>query len=65
MPSVVTAIAMALSIAVLAAAWPADAGNQLLRLMLLVLLGMVTYGGISLFTQRALMKELFRSISNK
>lgn len=65
MPSIVAAAIMALVVAALAAAWPTNTNNQLLRLILLVAVGIVTYGGISLHTQRILLKDLSRTAFNR
>lgn len=60
MPTLVSAAVMALVVAVFAAAWPGNTDGQWLRLTLLVAVGMVTYGGLSLITQRNLLKDLAR-----
>lgn len=65
MPSMATAAVMALMVAALAAAWPANMDNQLLRLILLVVVGIVTYGGLSLLTQRALLKDIIHVALNR
>jgi O-antigen/teichoic acid export membrane protein len=64
-PSLATAVVMALVVAVLAAVWPPRADNQLLRLALLVVVGAVIYGSLSLITQRALLKDIIRAASNR
>jgi hypothetical protein len=56
---------MALVVAALAAAWSANRDNQLPRLILLVGVGMVTYGGLSLFTQRIQLKDIIRAVFNR
>jgi PST family polysaccharide transporter len=65
MPSIATAAVMALVVAALAAAWSANRDNQLPRLILLVGVGMVTYGGLSLFTQRIQLKDIIRAVFNR
>jgi O-antigen/teichoic acid export membrane protein len=65
MPSIATAAVMAGVIEVMAVAWPANTNNQLLRLILLVVVGMVTYGGLSMCTQRALLKDIIRAVFNR
>ena len=65
MPSIVTAIVMAGVIAILAAVWPGNTNIQLPRLILLIAVGIVTYGGISLITQRALLKDIIRAVFNR
>lgn len=65
MPSMATAAVMAAVVAALAAAWPAHMDNQLARLILLVVVGIVTYGGLSLLTQRALLKDIIRVALNR
>ena len=64
-PTVATAAIMALVIAALAATWPSNVVNQLPRLILLVAVGIVTYGGLSLITQRALLKDIIRAVFNR
>lgn len=61
LPTMVSAAVMALVVASIAAAWPDNTGNQLLRLILLIVVGMVTYVGLSLLFQRTLLKDLFRA----
>ena len=65
MPSIATAVVMALAVAALAVAWPANMDNQLPRLILLVAVGIVTYAGISLLTQRTLLKDIIRAAFNR
>lgn len=65
MPSILAAIVMALVVAALAAVWPGDTDNQLRRLILLVVVGIVTYGGLSLLTQRILLKDIIRGVFNQ
>jgi PST family polysaccharide transporter len=65
MPSMATAAVMAGVIELLAVTWPANTNNQLPRLILMVVVGMVTYGGLSLITQRALLKDIFRAALNR
>lgn len=65
MPSILAAIVMALVVAALATAWPANTDTQMLRLGLLVVMGIVTYGGISLLTQRRLLKDIIRAVFNR
>jgi PST family polysaccharide transporter len=64
-PSIATAAIMAGVIEVLAVAWPANSNNQLLRLILLVVVGVVTYVGLSMLTQRALLKDVIRVVLNR
>ena len=65
MPSIVTAMVMAMVILGMAAAWPDHTDHQFVRLILLVIAGMLTYGGISLLTQRALLKDIIRTVLNR
>ena len=60
MPSIVSAAAMALVIVLIAAAWPGNTGNQLLRLIMLSIAGVVAYGVISLIFQRKLLADIIR-----
>jgi O-antigen/teichoic acid export membrane protein len=62
MPSVATAIVMALVIATLDIAWASNTDHPLVRLILLVTMGIITYGGLSLFTQRALLKDMIHAV---
>jgi PST family polysaccharide transporter len=61
LPTMVSAAVMALVVASIAAAWPDNTGNQLVRLILLIVVGMVTYVGLSLLFQRTLLKDLIRA----
>lgn len=65
MPSLATAAVMALVIAALASVWPASTDNQLRRLIMLVAVGMVTYGCLSMLTQRVLLKDITRAALNR
>ena len=65
MPSLATAAVMALVVVALTAAWPANTDNPLLRLILLATVGVVVYGGISLLTQRVLLKDITRAVFNR
>ena len=76
-PSIATAAVMAGVIEITAIAWDANmtnpwlhlsllnTNNELLRLSLLVVVGIVTYGGLSLITQRKLLKELIHTVLNR
>ena len=65
MPSMVTAVVMAGVVALSAAVWPGNASNQLLRLIVLIFVGIVTYGGLSQCIQRVLLKDIFRAVFNR
>jgi O-antigen/teichoic acid export membrane protein len=65
MPTLAAAFVMAFVVAGLAAIWPSNIGNQLFRLLVLIASGIVTYVVISLFTQRALLKDISRAVFNR
>jgi O-antigen/teichoic acid export membrane protein len=59
-PSIASAFLMALVVFTMSAVWPATNDNQTVRLVLLITIGVVTYGGLSWFIQRALLKDVLR-----
>jgi len=65
MPSILTAAAMAGIVLFFAALWPVNVSNELYRLIVLIVLGIVAYGSLSLFTQPALLKDIVRAILNR
>lgn len=64
-PSVLAAFSMALLVAGASASWPANADNQLIRFIFLAILGVLTYGGLSLITQRTHLKEIMSVLLNR
>ncbi len=66
-PSLATAFFMALVLLACNAAWPvhADRVGQMVRLVLLTMLGILTYGCLSLLNQRTLLRDLARLAVNK
>lgn len=65
MPSLLSAAAMACIVALIAAVWPASSANQMLRLLVLISVGLIAYGGISLFSQRGLLKNMMHAVLNR
>ena len=64
-PSIATAAVMAFVVAGLAILWPPNSSSQLLHLLLLILVGIVTYAGLTIMTQRPLLKNLIRAAFNR
>lgn len=66
-PSLAMAFCMALVLFASNAAWTVDADEvgQTLRLVLLIMLGILTYGCLSLLTQRTLLRDLARLAVNR
>jgi O-antigen/teichoic acid export membrane protein len=62
LPSIFSATIMALLVAVIAAIWGANMQNQLYRLIILVALGIVVYGVLSLILQRVFLRDIVRAI---
>jgi len=77
MPSIATAAVMAGVIQLMANAWDTNITNQwlplnsfninneLLRLSLLVIVGIITYGSLSLITQRKLLYDIIHAVFNR
>jgi PST family polysaccharide transporter len=65
MPSIATAAVMAGIIEILAVVWPANANNQLFRLIILVIIGIIAYVGISMRTQRAILSDIYCAVFNR
>jgi O-antigen/teichoic acid export membrane protein len=66
-PALATAFFMALLLFALNAAWPVDTDRvgQTVRLVLLTVIGILTYGCLSLLTQRTLLRDLARLAVNR
>ena len=76
-PSIATAAVMAGVIEITSIVWDGNmtnpwlhlsllnTNNELLRLSLLVAVGIVTYGGLSLITQRKLLKDIIHTVFNR
>jgi len=64
-PPIATSTAMALVVGVCAVIWGAADNDQTFRLLSLIAIGMVTYGGLSYFTQRDLLRDIIRVVLNR
>ena len=64
-PPVTTAAAMALIIAIVNRIWPANTDNQMRCLIMLTLVGIVSYFCISLITQKKLLKDMYNAICTR
>lgn len=76
-PSIATAAMMAGVIQLMANAWDTNMtsqwlplnsfniNNEVLRLSLLVIVGIITYGGLSLITQRKLLNDIIHAVFNR
>lgn len=63
--SMMSAAVMAAVVWLFATLWTANIDNQMLRLALLVIVGVVTYGILCFLTQRILLKDLARAVFNR